>query len=73
MYKATDYDSENGDWYWARYKEDGSLDTTPDGMPIEGETIKKMAEMKKGCIACHMSKRSDDWVFTEVPDEESDE
>jgi hypothetical protein len=44
------YDTENKDWFWAKYKADGSLDKNPKGMQLAGRVAKGK---KKGCIACH--------------------
>ncbi|MEI4263923.1 hypothetical protein [Roseovarius sp. D0-M9] len=54
------YDPEDGDWFWVKYLPDGSLDQTPNGMPMAGQVAKGMNE---GCIACHQS-ADDDMVFT---------
>jgi len=51
MFKKPDgYDPENGNWFWAKYKPDGSLDTNPKGMKLAGRVAKGMDQ---GCIACH--------------------
>jgi hypothetical protein len=67
MLKTKNYDPNNGNWYWAKYLADGTLDKTPAGDPIEGETVKMLAEGGKGCIACHASVEDNDWVFTAIP------
>lgn len=54
--RADDYASESGNWFWAKYLPDGSLDETPEGTPIAG--------MAQGCIACHASAGGDDYLFT---------
>jgi len=53
------YDSDNQDWFWAKFLPDGSLDKNPKGMQLAGR-VAKGAE--KGCIACHSNE--DDYVFT---------
>lgn len=50
------YAPDSGDWFWAKYLPDGSLDQTPDGTPIAG--------MAAGCIACHASAGGVDYLFT---------
>ena len=55
MIKKDDYDPKNADWYWAKYKADGTLDKTPKGDKIAGKF--------PGCIACHQSASGGDLVF----------
>lgn len=54
------YDSENHDWFWAKYKTDGSLHKNPKGMLLAGRVAKGM---NQGCIACHKSASGTDMVF----------
>ncbi len=54
------YDPENGDWFWVKYKPDGSLHTNAKGMKLAGRVAKGM---DKGCIACHQSASGNDLVF----------
>ena len=49
MYKVTGYNPDVGDWFWAKYAPDGSVQA--EGTP-------------KGCINCHGAKSANDWVFT---------
>jgi hypothetical protein len=49
MYKANGYNSEAGDWFWAKYKPDGTIDA-------EGAVA--------SCIRCHSRASDNDWVFT---------
>jgi hypothetical protein len=49
MYRVKGYNPEAGDWFWAKYGADGSIQK-------EG--------MVKGCIGCHQTKIENDWVFT---------
>ncbi len=49
MYKIKNYNPEAGDWFWAKYKPDGTVDASG-----------KVA----GCIKCHSAKADNDWVFT---------
>ena len=55
--KPAGYDPENKDWFWAKYKPDGSLDANPKGMKLAGRVAKGMDQ---GCIACHRSVGGDD-------------
>ena len=49
MYKAIGYNPEAGDWFWAKFQPDGTVDA-------EGKV--------KGCINCHSKVSDNDWVFT---------
>lgn len=60
MYKRKGYDADNQDWFWAKFKPDGSLDTNPKGMKLAGRVAKGM---NKGCIACHSAAPGGDMVF----------
>jgi hypothetical protein len=51
MYKIEGYNPDAGDWYWAKYGADGSVEAA--GKP-------------EGCIRCHSVKKQNDWIFTEV-------
>jgi len=44
MYKIDDYNPEAGNWYWVKYRPDGSVDTKGD-MKIAGKV--------QSCIGCH--------------------
>jgi hypothetical protein len=54
------YDSDNLNWFWAKYKADGSIDKNPKGMNLVGR-VAKGADV--GCIACHKGAPGDDMVF----------
>lgn len=54
------YDSDNQDWFWAKYKPDGSLDKNPAGMQLAGRIAKGKP---KGCIACHKAAPGGDYRF----------
>lgn len=58
--RESGYDSENDNWFWAKYKPDGSLDVNPKGMKLAGRVAKGM---DKGCIACHTNAPGDDFVY----------
>ena len=51
------YDAENKDWFWAKYKPDGTLDKNPKGLALAGRVAKGA---DKGCIFCHTSIGGDD-------------
>ena len=55
------YDDDNGNWFWAKYLPDGSLDKNPKGMSLAGRVAKGM---DMGCIACHSGAPGEDYVFT---------
>ena len=54
------YDAENADWFWVKYKADGSLDVNPKGALLAGRVVKGG---DKGCIACHKG-AGPDMLFT---------
>ncbi|MCP1169824.1 hypothetical protein [Limimaricola litoreus] len=54
------YDEETGNWFYAKYLPDGSLDQNPGGMSLAG-LVGKNAEA--GCIACHQN-AGDNYLFT---------
>jgi hypothetical protein len=60
MYQREGYDPDNNDWFWVKYKPDGSLLTNPKGMALAGKIAKGM---DKGCIACHSAAPGGDMVF----------
>jgi hypothetical protein len=52
------YDTENKDWFWAKYDAKGNLDVMMPGSPkMAGRIAKGMPE---GCIACHVGAGGDD-------------
>ncbi len=55
------YDSDNKDWFWAKFKADGSLHKNPKGMLLAGRVAKGKPA---GCIACHKAAPGGDLVFT---------
>lgn len=61
MYQREEgYDPENNNWFWAKYKPDGSLEQNPKGMSLAGRVAKGAPQ---GCIACHSSAPGNDLVF----------
>ena len=49
MYRVQSYNQDAGDWFWAKYKADGSIEK-------EGKVA--------GCIGCHSAVINNDWIFT---------
>lgn len=61
MFKREEgYDADNQNWFWAKYKPDGSLDVNPKGMQLAGRVAKGM---DAGCIACHSAAGGNDYEF----------
>jgi len=60
MYKRKGYDADDKDWFWVKYKPDGSLHTNPKGMQLAGMIAKGKP---KGCISCHTAAPGGDMVF----------
>ncbi|WP_404362601.1 cytochrome P460 family protein [Marinobacter sp.] len=60
MYQREGYDPDNNNWFYAKYKPDGSIDTNPKDMKLAGRVGKNM---KAGCIACHANAPGEDFVF----------
>lgn len=54
------YDPDNQDWFWVKYRPDGSLHATPRGVPLAGRVAKGMDQ---GCIACHADADGGDYLF----------
>ncbi len=54
------YDPENKDWFYAKFKSDGSLHMNPKKMQLAGKVGKGAAQ---GCIACHKAAPGGDYVF----------
>jgi hypothetical protein len=50
MYKVTGYNPDGGDWFWAKYAADGTIDK-------EGKVA--------GCINCHKAVKDKNWIFSE--------
>jgi len=60
MLKRPGYDPETQDWFWAKFKADGSLDVNPKGMKLAGKVAKGKP---KGCIACHTAAPGGDMMY----------
>lgn len=59
MYKRAGYDAEHSDWFFAKFLPDGSLDTGPNGMALEGRV--------PGCQGCHIAQASQDYLYSPRP------
>jgi hypothetical protein len=55
------YDSEDNNWFYAKYDATGSLMTTDNGMEMAGRVAKGMS---MGCIACHEKAGGGDFIYT---------
>ena len=56
------YDPDNNNWFWVKYKADGTIDVNPKGMALAGRVAKGM---DSGCIFCHKKNAMDgDYFFT---------
>lgn len=61
MFKREEgYDSDNKNWFWAKYYPDGSLFKNPKGMELAGRVAKGS---DKACIACHVAAPGKDYVY----------
>ncbi len=54
------YDPENQDWFWVKYKADGTLHRNPRGLPLAGRVAKNPED---ACLGCHRFAPGDDYVF----------
>ena len=59
MYKKTGYNPDFNDWFFTKHMPDGTLDTMPDGMAMEGRL--------PGCQSCHSQAKDRDYLVTERP------
>lgn len=56
MYKVEGYNPDHADWFFTKHLASGELDTTPNGMAMEGRL--------PGCQSCHMAKQDNDYIYT---------
>lgn len=61
LQREAGYDTENNDWFWAKYKADGTIDRNPKNMALAGRVAKGM---DTGCIFCHKEAIGNDYIFT---------
>lgn len=62
--READYDPDTGNWFYAKYLPDGTLDKNPAGMSLAGLVGK---DADAGCIACHQN-AGDNYLFTTEAD-----
>lgn len=55
------YAPDAANWFWVKYRPDGSLDTNARDMKLAGRVAKGSDQ---GCIACHTRAGGGDYVFT---------
>lgn len=58
MYRVKGYNPQGNDWYWVKYKPNGSVALTP---PAKGS--KRIAGRFKSCIECHSGSDGNDFAF----------
>jgi hypothetical protein len=59
LYRVKGYDPKNGDWYWMKYLENGTVVRSPaseGGKPVAGRVM--------ACIDCHRKAGGNDFVFS---------
>ena len=54
------YDPKGKDWFWVKYKPDGSLHNNPKGMKMAGRISPNETD---GCKACHRAAPGEDFLF----------
>ncbi len=54
------YDPANQDWFWVKYKADGSVDVNPRGVSLAGRVAKNPED---ACLGCHIFAPGEDYVF----------
>jgi hypothetical protein len=62
LYRVKGYDPKNGDWYWMKYLENGTLVRTP-----ASEGNQPVAGRVASCINCHSKAAGGDFVFSNDP------
>jgi hypothetical protein len=55
------YDPEDHNWFWIKFKPDGSVEKAANGLEMAGRVAKGA---DTGCIACHSAAPGDDMMFT---------
>lgn len=56
MYKVADYNPDHNNWFFTKHLPDGTLDTAPNGMAMEGRV--------PGCQSCHGTRADNDYIMT---------
>ena len=67
MYRSKGADPQHGDWYWLKYRPDGSIARTS-----EKEGKKAIAGKVASCIDCHSKAGTKDLVYSNDPEEKSE-
>jgi hypothetical protein len=55
------YDPDDNDWFWVKYRPDGSIEKAENGLAMAGRVAKGST---KGCIACHAKAGGGDYVYS---------
>jgi len=58
MYRTRGYNKDGGDWYWIKYRPDGSVDEK-----VAGGSRMHLAGKPQGCIECHSGADGGDYAF----------
>lgn len=58
MYKTKGYNPQKGDWYWIKYRPDGTVD-----QKVANGSSMRLAGKPEGCISCHESADGGDFAF----------
>lgn len=58
MYKTKGFNAQAADWYWIKYRPDGTVDEK-----VANGTRMKLSGKAKGCIECHSSAGGGDFAF----------
>lgn len=61
LQRESDYDSDNQNWFWAKFSPSGKLEKNPAGALLAGRVAKGMP---KGCISCHTQAGGNDYLFS---------
>ncbi len=62
--RGSGYDPKDQNWFWAKYKPDGTYFKIKKMIPAVGRVAKGM---NKGCIACHRLAPAGDFVYIHNP------
>lgn len=68
MYRSKGADPQHGDWYWLKYRPDGSISRTS-----EKEGQKAIAGKVASCIECHSKAEGRDLVYSNDPEKGAEE
>lgn len=62
--KESGFDPDNLDWFWTKMDPQGNVQQNGDGVDLAGRIG---VQGGGGCIGCHNSMASDDYIVTELP------